>query len=178
MPALLERVTRVLRDANVPFVMIGATAMAAHGVSRATHDIDLLTTHSRCLDPSLWAALSATGANIDIRPGDEDDPLRGVVRIKAPTEQPIDLVIGRGAWQSDLIQRARSVEFDDLVLPIATAADLILLKLYAGGVQDRWDIQQLIAVSDAGVRDEVEANLAALPPACATLWTQIQLTLT
>jgi len=173
MPALLERVTNLLRDANIPFVMIGATAMAAHGVSRATHDIDLLTTHGRCLDPLLWAALSTTGVSIDMRAGDDDDPLRGVVRIKAPSEQPIDLVIGRGVWQSDLIQRARTIEFDNLALPIAPAADLILLKLYAGGIQDRWDIQQLLTVTDARVRDEVEDRLAALPFSCRTIWTQI-----
>ena len=36
-------------------------------------------------------------------------------------------------------------------LPIVTPADLILLKLYAGGSQDHWDIEQLLARDDRDV---------------------------
>jgi len=60
----LEVVTRSLRDASVPFALIGAVALAARGASRSTLDIDLLTTDrtSRSIwrwpMPATWAAIA------------------------------------------------------------------------------------------------------------------------
>lgn len=46
----------------------------------------------------------------------------------------------------------------------AVPADLILLKLYAGGSQDAWDIEQLLTGPErAAVTAEIEATLGALP---------------
>jgi len=54
---------------------------------------------------------------------------------------------------------------------VVTAADLVLLKLYAGGSQDKWDIEQLLAADRAGdMRRQVEARLPALPSRCREIW--------
>ena len=54
---------------------------------------------------------------------------------------------------------------------MAEPADLILLKLYAGGPQDRWDIQQLMAAQpEADLAGTVEDRLGRLPRECADLW--------
>jgi len=44
---LLDRVARALSDASVTHALIGAAAMAVHGVSRSTFDQDLLVTDDR-----------------------------------------------------------------------------------------------------------------------------------
>lgn len=51
-------------------------------------------------------------------------------------------------------------------------ADLVLLKLYAGGPQDAWDIDQLLDVDTTFAR-EVEARIPALPEGCAALWRRV-----
>lgn len=48
--SLLDRVTAILDRAGVPYAVIGAAAMATHGVARSTHDIDLLALAGSCLD--------------------------------------------------------------------------------------------------------------------------------
>jgi hypothetical protein len=48
----------------------------------------------------------------------------------------------------------------------------VLLKLYAGGAQDAWDIAQLLDASPA-IEAQVEASLVELPAECARLWRQI-----
>lgn len=54
-------------------------------------------------------------------------------------------------------------------------ADLVLLKLYAGGPQDAWDIVQLRAGDDAGtVAREVEQRRPSLPLECRALWARIR----
>jgi len=54
-------------------------------------------------------------------------------------------------------------------------ADLIRLKLYAGGSQDSWDIEQLLAASaDRGALiREVESGLDSLPAEVRRLWNRI-----
>lgn len=168
---LLARVVRTFDDAKIPFALIGAAALAAHGVSRSTADIDLLTTDRRALDAQLWAPLHVT---VDIREGDADDPLAGVVRLSEPGERDIDIVVGRSAWQPALIARAQRVDIADTNVAVVDAAGLMLLKLYAGGSQDAWDIEQLLGAGDrAELTAAVDAEIVHLPQPARDLWTRV-----
>lgn len=153
--------------------MIGAAAMAVHGVPRSTRDVDLLTLSAECLSDTFWAALA--GAEAHVRRGDAEDPLAGVVRLHAAGEQPVDVVVGKSAWQAAIFARARQTEIEGVRVPVASAADLILLKLYAGGPQDAWDVEQLLAASD---RDElarqIDDAVGALPAESRRLWGAIR----
>ena len=166
---LLEQVVGTLQREGIPHALIGAGALAVHGVSRSTLDHDLLAMDTRALDRAMWGEWP--GVDIDIRRPDTDDPLGGAIRLRAAGERDVDLVIGRGAWQGDVVARAETVRIGGIDVPVVTAADLILLKLYAGGSQDKWDIEQLLAADRTGdVRRQVEARLAALPSRCCELW--------
>lgn len=160
---LLILVARTLDRAGVPFALAGASALATYGVVRSTLAIDLLTTETRVLDPALWEGLGATGARADIRCGDADDPLAGVVRFELPGERPVDLVIGRSAWQREAIERAEPLLIEGLQVRVLRPADLVLLKLYAGAPHDLRDIELLLARVDRdAVAGEVERRLDAL----------------
>ena len=166
---LLERVTSALQRSGVAHALIGAAAMGAHGVSRATVDQDLLVVDPRVLDATLWRDLS--DVSIDIRRGSDDDPLAGVIRFRLSGARDVDVVVGRAAWQREVIERATPVRLGTRDIPVVTAADLILLKLFAGGSQDKWDIEQLLATDSSGaLRTQVESRLAMLPRACRVLW--------
>jgi hypothetical protein len=118
----------------------------------------------------MWRALALQGIQIDVREGDDDDPLLGVVRC-ASGEDAIDVVVGRSRWQREVIDRATHTEVFALQLPIVTVEDLILLKLYAGGIQDRWDIQQLVTSAIPTVAiDNIDARVQSLPERCQALW--------
>lgn len=155
---------------QVGFALIGASAMAIHGVSRATLDIDLLVTDARVLSASFWEGLRLSVAP-DIRAGDADDPLAGVVRLCADGDRDVDVVVGRGEWNAEVIVRADAATFGGVIVPAVRPADLILLKLYAGGSQDRWDIEQLLAGPDrVELVREVETRLPLLPARSTRLW--------
>jgi hypothetical protein len=160
-----------LRDAGVPFALVGAAAMAAHGLSRSTADIDLMTTDSRVLQAAFWRI----DADVDVRRGDPSDPLEGVVRLSAPGETLVDIVVGRHDWQRRVIEQARPISFEDVTAPVVARSGLILLKLYAGGSQDAWDILQLLDTPE-GVSSiaDVERILPELPRDAADLWRQIK----
>jgi hypothetical protein len=173
--SLLRRVVERLRGHAIDCALIGAEALAARGVSRATLDRDLLVTDLRVLDPLFWRPLSEAGTTFEVRRGDADDPLAGVVRIEAPGERPIDLIVGRHAWQTRILERAETIDLGDLLLAVPRTADLVLLKLYAGGAQDAWDVAQLLAggARDALV-DEVDLRLVELPVDARRLWESLR----
>lgn len=169
---MLDRVAAVLRGAGIPHALIGASALAAYGVSRSTIDQDLFAVDPSCLHSTLWTDLRASGVEIEVRKGDPEDPLAGVVRFKAAGELPVDLVVGKSGWQVQILERAEQRGGE---IPVVTAAHLILLKLYAGGPQDAWDIQQLLGTEE-GPRliEEVERELVRLPARSAALWGRIR----
>jgi hypothetical protein len=169
---LLAEVSAVLERAGVPHALIGAAALAAHGVTRATADTDLLATDVRCLDRILWTPLDVSRIAVDVRRGDATDPLAGVVRVTAAVESPVDVIVGRAPWQAAVVGRATPVTIAAAAVPLVRPADLVLLKLYAGGAQDAWDVHQLLDAVP-GIEADVDAGLAELPAECATLWRRI-----
>ncbi len=169
--SLLDRVRVLLSAACVDHALIGAAALAVHGVSRSTLDQDLLVVDRQVLVPRFWNPLGSD-VGVDIRTGDDDDPLAGVVRLTLPAERDVDLVVGRHVWQEAIL--AQSERFGPQQLPVVTAPDLILLKLYAGGSQDRWDIEQLLAIHSPDLARSVDQRIAALPQRSRTLWESLR----
>jgi hypothetical protein len=169
---LAARVTAHLDAAHVEHATVGAAALAAAGVIRSSLDLDLLTLDARVLDHHFWTALAGAEVSVDVRRGDDDDPLAGVVRTTADGERPVDVIVGRHGWQRRAVARARRLPSGErVVLP----RDLVLLKLYAGGVQDLWDIQRLLEVVDReALVAEVEADLDSLPAQAAALWDAVK----
>ena len=148
--------------------------MAVHGVSRSTRDLDILVTDAACLEAGVWAGLEREGFTVLIRRGDADDPLAGVVGVVANRESPVEIIVGRARWQREILDRARPATIDDVAVPVATAADLIVLKLYAAGPQDAWDIEQLLAAGDRrALATAAEAALPLLPEDSRRLWARL-----
>ncbi len=172
--SLLDRVAAILDGAGARYAMIGASAMAAHGVARSTHDIDLLTLANRCLDPVLWTPLAEAGVTVSVNRGDGADPLAGVIRFQEAGKRPVDLVVGRHRWQVRMLERAEPAVVHGSRVPAVQARDLIALKLFAGGAQDAWDVVQLLAGSNRETLiGEVSADVDDLPAHCRSLWERI-----
>ena len=172
--SLVERVAAILDRADALYAVIGAAAMAARGVGRSTRDVDLLTLSTAWLDSTWWAPLTAAGTEVSVSRGDADDPLAGVVRFDQKGERPVDLVVGRHRWQRRILERAESAVVGGTSLPTVLAPDLVLLKLYAGGSQDAWDIDQMLAGPDReALIAAVAADLDDLPARCGRLWGRI-----
>lgn len=173
--SLLGRVAAALREVGISFATIGAIALAARGVSRSTLDIDLLSTDVRCLDSEVWSAVESGGAISEIRRGDVEDPLAGVVRIRQEGERPVDVVVGRARWQGEAVRSAEPLAVLDVIIPVVRSVDLVLLKLFAGGPQDAWDIGQLLAANrDGTLAAAVEKSLPRLPRHATALWQRIR----
>ena len=170
--SLASQVGAALAARGIPYALIGASALAVRGVARSTLDVDLMVVDRSALDASIYSGVM--GARIDVRPGDVEDPLAGVVRFERDGEPDLDLVVARERFVSGALARAEPVETQFGVLPVVRAADLVLLKLIAGGLQDLWDVAQLLAIdTDGVVRGEVEERLEELPRDGREAWSRI-----
>lgn len=167
---LLRRVVAELDRARIACAVCGAGALAVHGIARSTYDIDLLTTDPRALSDGSWRALAKTAAQVEIRRGDDEDPLRGVVRVTQDGERPVDVIVGRHAWQTALVDAADTAKVLGTSVRVVDVPSLILLKLYAGGPQDLWDIEQLLSLGSGDVVRAVDAIVGQLPAASRALW--------
>ncbi len=165
------RVREILDRAGIPYALIGAMALAARGHVRATLDTDYLVTDRKALVPEIWSDLESAAVLVDIRKGDYDDPLAGVVRLHFP-EHDIDVVVGKYKWQREIIERAQPADIGGAFVPLPSIADLIVLKLFAGGYQDLADVAALLSIGDrdAIVREVSERVTAAGKDAVRT-WT-------
>jgi hypothetical protein len=171
-PSLLRRVHERLADGGITHALIGAAALAIHGISRSTFDQDLLVMDRRALDPTMWAGL-ADGADVDIRQGDDEDPLAGVVRVVSSGERDVDIIVGRHGWQRRIIDDAVLRDTPAGSIPVASPEGLVLLKLYAGGPQDLWDIEQLRTVGSPALDAVVNRHVASLPDYARETWTRL-----
>ncbi len=149
--------------------------MAVHGISRSTRDLDLFTLALECLESSTWAPLARADIEVRLRLGDTDDPLAGVARFTAAGNDPVDLIVGKSRWQVGILDRCREAAVEGTRVPVVGPADLIALKLYAGGPQDAWDIEQLLGAADgAAIAAAVERLLPDMPDEARALWTRIR----
>jgi predicted nucleotidyltransferase len=164
---LLARVVSKLEQMGAPCALIGGVALAFHGIDRATEDIDLLATEPSILDASRWEDLQSEGMSVGVTKGDTDDPLRGVIRIDST--ELIDVVVTRGRWQDDVLARRLERVILGERIPVVDAADLILLKVDAGGLIDLVDVELLIR-HDPSLRAVVEARLEQLPRRMKAAW--------
>lgn len=159
-----------LEGSDIRFCVIGGIALAVHGHARYTADVDLLTMDRRVLDTAFW---KSTGRAVEIRVGDADDPLGGMVRWRATP--PHDLLVGRGYAMQHAVDT--SVRDDVLDAPVATALALVLLKLEAGAPHDRNDVVALAEAQKAlgtyDWRDAVAAYLPHLSAAARGAWDRV-----
>lgn len=168
---LLGRTVRRLADASSPAALIGGVALAVHGITRHTEDADLLSADEQILSDTFWDVLREEGIRVEVRRGDADDPLRGVVRLTAAGEKAVDVVVGRSAWHEQALSRRCVLHVGGEDLPVVDAGDLVLLKLEAGGPQDLLDVRLLLAGPEgAAIRTSVENRFASVPRSLQATW--------
>lgn len=179
--AVTRRTARAAVDAldaaGVPFALIGAMALAAHGVARNTRDADLLATDRRALDPMTWDQ-ARRQVSVDVRSGDADDPLAGVIRIGAARSAlPVEVIVPRAAWFSSIVERARASghrwSIGGVVVPVVALPDLVLLKAEAAGTIDHLDIALILDAwpeQAQALVDHVDQHLSLLDAYSRERW--------
>ena len=133
----------MLSDHDVDFLLVGAHAMAAHGLVRATGDIDIWLRPSQENAQRVWRALEEFGAPLHaLDPADLTIPGTvfqiGVAPIRIDLLTEISGVDFAEAWA-----RCGHVELEGLRIPILAREDLVRNKRATGRPKDLADVAWL-----------------------------------
>lgn len=147
--ALAAEVAAALEARGVSSAVIGAVALAVRGYPRATEDVDLATvTDPRTVLQEVARDLQARGYEAELAMPDAEDALGGVLTVRAPDSDPVQVVNYFNPWTGWIPVGKRAVETAERdVLPglaVVDAAHLVALKLYAGGRKSELDVLELI----------------------------------
>ena len=130
-------------EEQVDFVVVGAYALAAHGLPRATGDIDLWVRPSADNSRRIWKALESFGAPMKGLQQEDFEQEDLIVQIgRAPRR--IDVITSVSALEYDSAWENREVvEIEGLTISVLGRDDLIKNKKAVGRAQDIADVNRL-----------------------------------
>ena len=138
---LLLDAVEVLQREQIDYAVIGAFALSAHGVVRASTDVDVLlfTTSQRLAN--LRKRFQRAGFDTEWRHGETDDPIPAMLILSDNHNNRVDLLGGLRGMDPAIFSRTVEVPFMDVNLRIVGREDFIAMKCFAGGPQDILDAQ-------------------------------------
>jgi hypothetical protein len=158
----LAALTRAFRRADVGWYLFGAQAALLRGSRRLTSDIDVTVLPGDVSTSTLLDELAAQG--ISLRVADADDFVkrtRVLPLVHDASGMPVDVVIGGPGLEQLFLDAAEPVSLDDLVVPVASAAHLVVMKLLAGRPKDLDDAEAMVRAATMDL-DEIEPLVEAI----------------
>ena len=134
-----------LEQERVPYALIGGLAVSLRGQPRVTVDVDMV------IDADVERAMSLAADLKDTKFGPLFNDVADVIQ-KAfilplrhrTTNVTVDLAIGLSGFEQKVIARAEEIQLAGTMVSVATAEDLVILKVLAGRPQDDQDLRGLI----------------------------------
>jgi predicted nucleotidyltransferase len=143
---VIQEIVEQLAAHTIQYCLVGGLAATLRGRMRNTEDVDLVI---------------ATDVDEAIRflhalPSDQFGPLFPEVEQVArtacilalehvQTRITLDLAIGMSGFEQQIVRRSESILIAGKFVNVATAEDLILMKILAGRPQDQQDIEGIVA---------------------------------
>lgn len=166
---LLSDLAAALDTAGVPWFLFGAQAAILHGAARLTADVDVTVR----LPVSMSApALATTVEQHRFARRFSDPRFTAQTRVlpfaHVPTDLPLDIVLAGPGLEDQFFARAEVREIDGVAIRVASAEDIIVMKVLAGRPKDQDDVVAVLKAYGGGLdRAYVEATLNALQEALA-----------
>lgn len=137
-----------LSEAGAEYLVVGAHALANHGLVRATRDLDCWINPTDENAQRVYHALQVFGAPSWISLDDLKSPNRviqiGVEPVRIDLLTSIDGVSFAEAWPARVV-----TEVDGLALPVLSREHLLINKRATGRSQDRVDAERLEALGES-----------------------------
>jgi predicted nucleotidyltransferase len=142
----LQALLKLLKEGNIPHVLIGGLAVSQLSRPRLTADIDVLTylDHDSRI-PKLIESTTSAGFSLRIQEAEAfARQNRVLLLIHDQTRIPVDLSLGILPFEREVIERSSRVSAGHLQLPLPSVEDLIILKAVAHRAVDLQDIAALV----------------------------------
>jgi hypothetical protein len=138
---LLLDAIEILQREDIDYGVIGAFALSAHGVVRASTDADALLSTTPGRLRHLRTLCDRAGFGTELRRGDADDPIPTILILRDGYHNHVDFLGGLRGMDPGVFSRTVEVPFMGINLRIVSREDLIAMKCFAGSPQDILDAQ-------------------------------------
>ena len=133
----------IFNEERVEYLVIGAYALAAHGLPRATGDIDLWIKRDERNAGRVWRSIVKFGAPLsDLKESDFSSP--GMVYQIGVAPNRIDILTSiDGVEFNDAWRQRVEINIEDVLVFVISKAHLIANKKTVGRPQDLADVDRL-----------------------------------
>lgn len=157
--ATVRRALRALSAAEVPYAVIGATALAVRGLPRMTRDLDVVVVIEDAFD-ALDALESAGFRSVTpVRRSEEPEPMYVLER----SGGEVDVLVAAAEPESTVVAEAKEAEVFGVRAPVASLEHLLLMYLYSNQPKHLGDFARIVVESPVDLI-EVERYLADVHP--------------
>ena len=155
-------------EVRADWYLFGAQAAILHGVARLTADVDITVRLSDATTPEALARTLA-GHGFQLRVSDPDFVKRTSVMpfVHLSTSLPLDVVLAGPGLEERFFARSETRDIEGVLARVASAEDVVVMKILAGRPKDVEDVIAILAAYDARldagyVRDTVRLIESAL----------------
>jgi hypothetical protein len=143
---LLGDLAAALDGLAVGWYLFGAQAAIVHGAARLTADVDVTVLLPAALSPGMLVD-ALRQCHFEPRFGAPQflAQTRVIPLEHSSTRMPLDIVLGGPGLEEAFVARARRQHVESAEVPVASAEDLVVMKILAGRPKDIEDVAAVLA---------------------------------
>ena len=158
MPSARSPLAEVLGDLGRAFAAIGvrwylfgAQAAILYGAARLSADVDVTVALGPRPVAALVTALVASGFEARVpEPAAFAEENRVLPVVHRPTRMPADVILAGPGLEEQFLARTETRTIEDVVVPVASAPDLVVMKVLAGRPRDLEDATAVLRAQGDG----------------------------
>ena len=154
-PSPLVELLAALRGAlgalGARWYLFGAQAAIVHGAARLTADVDVTVDLATRSTTELVGALAGAGFELRVPdPGGVIESTRILPLVHRPTRIPVDVVLAGPGLEDLFLARAEERVIGGVPVPVASAEDVVTMKILAGRPEDLDDAAAVVRAQGPG----------------------------
>jgi hypothetical protein len=157
--ATARRALRALNRAEVPFAVIGATALGVRGLPRFTSELDVVVAREDAF--VALAALDDAGFTADPELAPEGEP--EAMYVMRHGRGSVDVLVASAEPESPVIAEAKTTAVFGVEAPVASLEHLVLMYLYSNQPRHLGDLARVVVETTVDL-SLVERYLADVHP--------------
>ena len=142
-------IRRALKELDISWYLFGGQAAILHGATRFTEDIDITVKLAGQQTTTLAVALKRHGFAMRA-----DDPkfieqARVLPAMHIASGTPVDFVVAGPGLEELFFDRLVTIDIQDEHVPVASAEDIVVMKILSGRAKDVGDVEAILAAQGA-----------------------------
>jgi hypothetical protein len=147
----LRDIEGALSGLGLRWYLFGAQAAIIHGAARVTADLDVTVALGERTAAELVERVTSCGFLLRVAEDDAEfiEQSRVLPVVHEVTSLPVDLVLAGPGLEELFFERVELIELENQWFPVASAEDMVVMKILAGRARDLEDAEAIVAAQGA-----------------------------